>query len=155
MEEQAKVASSEELSIIAQLADEAVLEQIDGRGGYIWSRRETSTVPYILSLEASMASPDEEIWVGTLDNAILSYARAKVEVLRTGEYLGVVTDIYVTPEARSVGLGEALINVIIEWCQERKCVGIDSMALPGNRETKNFFETFGFKARMLTVHRSL
>jgi GNAT superfamily N-acetyltransferase len=155
MEEQAKVASSEELSIIAQLADEAVLEQIDGRGGYIWSRRETSTVPYILSLEASMASPDEEIWVGTLDNAILSYARAKVEVLRTGEYLGVVTDIYVTPEARSVGLGEALINVIIEWCQERKCVGIDSMALPGNRETKNFFETFGFKARLLTVHRSL
>lgn len=155
MEEQAKVASSEELSIIAQLADEAVLEQIDGRGGYIWSRRETSTVPYILSLEASMASPDEEIWVGTLDNAILSYARAKVEVLRTGEYLGVVTDIYVTPEARSVGLGEALINVIIEWCRERKCVGIDSMALPGNRETKNFFETFGFKARLLTVHRSL
>ena len=155
MEEQAKVASSEELSIIAQLADEAVLEQIDGRGGYIWSRRETSTVPYILSLEASMASPDEEIWVGTLDNAILSYARAKIEVLRTGEYLGLVTDIYVTPEARSVGLGEALINVIIAWCSERKCVGIDSMALPGNRETKNFFETFGFKARLLTVHRSL
>ena len=155
MEEQAKVASTEELSIIAQLADEAVLEQMDGRGGYIWSRRETSTVPYILSLEASMASPDEEIWVGTLDNAILSYARAKVEVLRTGEYLGVVTDIYVTPEARSVGLGEALINVIIKWCQERKCVGVDSMVLPGNRETKNFFETFGFKARLLTVHRSL
>jgi len=102
-----------------------------------------------------MSSPDEEVWVGTLDSAILSYARAKVEVLRTGEYLGLVTDIYVTPEARSVGLGEALINVIIAWCSERKCVGIDSMALPGNRETKNFFETFGFKARLLTVHRSL
>ncbi|MDG1198190.1 MAG: GNAT family N-acetyltransferase [Actinomycetota bacterium] len=155
MEEQAKVATPEELLIIAELADEAVREQIDGRGGYIWSRRETSTVPYVLSLEASMASPDEEIWVGTLDGAVLSYARAKVEVLRTGEYLGLVTDIYVTPEARSVGLGEALINVIIAWCSERKCVGIDSMALPGNRETKNFFETFGFKARLLTVHRSL
>ena len=155
MEEQAKVATPEELLIIAELADEAVREQIDGRGGYIWSRRETSTVPYVLSLEASMASPDEEIWVGTLDGTVLSYARAKVEVLRTGEYLGLVTDIYVTPEARSVGLGEALINVIIAWCSERKCVGIDSMALPGNRETKNFFETFGFKARLLTVHRSL
>ena len=155
MEEQARTASSTELSIIAELAAEAVREQKDGRGGYIWSRRETSTVPYILSLEAAMSSPDEEVWVGTLDNVILSYARAKVEVLRTGEYLGLVTDIYVTSEARSVGLGEALINVIIAWCSERKCVGIDSMALPGNRETKNFFETFGFKARLLTVHRSL
>ena len=155
MEEQARTASITELPIIAELADEAVREQMDGRGGYIWSRRETSTVPYILSLEAAMSSPDEEVWVGTLDNVILSYARAKVEVLRTGEYLGLVTDIYVTSEARSVGLGEALINVIIAWCSERKCVGIDSMALPGNRETKNFFETFGFKARLLTVHRSL
>ena len=122
MEEQARTASITELPIIAELADEAVREQMDGRGGYIWSRRETSTVPYILSLEAAMSSPDEEVWVGTLDSAILSYARAKVEVLRTGEYLGLVTDIYVTPEARSVGLGEALINVIIAGCSERKCV---------------------------------
>ena len=55
----------------------------------------------------------------------------------------------------SVGVGEALIEAIISWCTERNCVGIDSMALPGNRATKNFFETFGFKARLLTVHKPL
>jgi hypothetical protein len=29
------------------------------------------------------------------------------------------------------------------------------MALPGNRATKNFFETFGRTARAIVVHRTL
>ena len=69
--------------------------------------------------------------------------------------MGQVTDIWVDPEARSVGVGESLIDAVISWCTERSCVGIDSLALPGNRATKNFFETFGFKARLLTVYRPL
>jgi GNAT superfamily N-acetyltransferase len=75
--------------------------------------------------------------------------------LRTGAILGVVTDIYVEPEGRAVGLGEALIDQIIGWCKAAGCVGIDAWALPGNRETKNFFETFGFTARALIPHRKL
>jgi GNAT superfamily N-acetyltransferase len=59
------------------------------------------------------------------------------------------------PDARSVGVGEALMDLIVAWCEQRRCVGIDAHALPGNRATKNFFETFGFKARLLTVHRPL
>jgi ribosomal protein S18 acetylase RimI-like enzyme len=90
-----------------------------------------------------------------IDDVPLGYAVSRVELLRTGEILGQVSDIWVDPEARGVGLGESLIGSIISWCTERNCVGIDSMALPGNRATKNFFETFGFKARLLTVHKPL
>jgi ribosomal protein S18 acetylase RimI-like enzyme len=90
-----------------------------------------------------------------IDDVPLGYAVSRVELLRTGEILGQVSDIWVDPEARSVGLGESLIGSIISWCTERNCVGIDSMALPGNRATKNFFETFGFKARLLIVHKPL
>jgi hypothetical protein len=32
-------------------------------------------------------------------------------------------------------------------------VGIDAFALPGMRETKNFFEGSGFTARLLVMHR--
>jgi hypothetical protein len=32
---------------------------------------------------------------------------------------------------------------------------MDSLALPGDRATKNFFESFGLKARAIVVHRSL
>ena len=32
---------------------------------------------------------------------------------------------------------------------------MDSLALPGDRATKNFFETHGLVARAITVHRRL
>ena len=35
------------------------------------------------------------------------------------------------------------------------CFGVDSLALPGDRHTKNFFESFGLVARAIIVHRSL
>ena len=33
------------------------------------------------------------------------------------------------------------------------CFGVDSLALPGDRHTKNFFESFGLVARAIVVHR--
>ena len=52
--------------------------------------------------------------------------------------------------ARQIRSGPA-----IAWATERGCFGIESMALPGNRETKNFFERFGLVARAIVVHRAL
>ena len=74
---------------------------------------------------------------------------------RDGGVLGVLDDIYVEPEAREVGVGEALMDAVEAWCRGRGCIGIDSLALPGNRETKNFFETLRSVARAIVVHRSL
>ena len=46
------------------------------------------------------------------------------------------------------------MNLVLDELRAAGCIGIDSRALPGDRETKNFFESFGLKARLLTVHRS-
>jgi hypothetical protein len=32
---------------------------------------------------------------------------------------------------------------------------VDGIALPGDRQAKNFYESAGFKARMLTMHRRI
>ncbi len=45
--------------------------------------------------------------------------------------------------------------MLIAWCEEHGCAGIDAVALPGNRATKNFFERYGLTARALLVHRRL
>ncbi|MFL3020479.1 MAG: N-acetyltransferase family protein [Candidatus Poriferisodalaceae bacterium] len=145
----------EDLGALEEFAAQAVEEQVENRGGAIWSRRETRNQPYRVSLEAALNDPDQDLWVGLIDEAAVGYAVARAEILRTGEILGIVSDLWVEPAAREVGVGEALINEIIGWCKERGCIGIDSLALPGNRATKNFFETFGFKARLLTVHHPL
>jgi hypothetical protein len=47
------------------------------------------------------------------------------------------------------------MEAVLAWAGERGCVGVDALALPGSRETKNFFESFGLVARAIVVHRDL
>ena len=153
--EAARPATEADIPRLAELAAEGVAEQVEARGGAIWSQREARALPAHDSLRAALDDPAQLVLAGTIDDSVVAYAVARQERLRTGALLGIVTDIYVEPEGRAVGLGEALIDRIIDWCKAAGCVGIDAWALPGNRETKNFFETFGFTARALVVHRPL
>ena len=59
------------------------------------------------------------------------------------------------PRARGVGVGYELMRACVEIARRAGCVGIDARALPGDRETKNFFESFGLVARSLVVHSAL
>jgi GNAT superfamily N-acetyltransferase len=69
--------------------------------------------------------------------------------------LATIDLLYVIPEARAVGVGEAVLDDLVGWCRERGCAGVDVPALPGARETKNFLEAAGFSARLLVMHRKL
>jgi GNAT superfamily N-acetyltransferase len=93
--------------------------------------------------------------VGTIDGTPIGYGVVALEKLHDGSLLGAVSDLFVDPEARGVGVGEAMMDQIVAWCREHGCTGVDALALPGNRATKNFFETFGLVARAIVVHRSL
>ena len=153
--ESARPATSEDVARIAELAGQAIAELTPTKGGAVWSRREARTAPFAESICADVAAADHCVLVGEILGAIVGYAVVRAETLRDGGVLGVIDDIYVEPEARGVGVGEALMDAIEGWCRERRCVGIDGLALPGNRETKNFFETFGLVARAIIVHRPL
>ncbi len=78
-----------------------------------------------------------------------------LEPLRSGRTLGVITDLFVEEGARAVGVGEAMADALVAHCRAHDCVGIDATALPGHRAAKNFFETHGFTARALVMHRRL
>ena len=153
--EGARLATCDDLATLARLAEEAVAEQVDQRGGAIWASRETRPLPAVASLEQSLVDDGQLLLVGTIDEVVVGYAGARLERLRSGALLGVVTDLFVEPGARSVGVGEALVEEVLRWCVDHGCCGVDAVALPGNRDTKNFFETFGFTARAIIVHRRL
>ena len=155
MIEAARPATAADVPRLAELAAAAVAEQVDGRGGSVWSVREAREVPASPSLAAEVDDPSVLVLAGTIDDAVVGYAAVRTEALRDGRTLGVITDVYVEPEARAVGVGERLLDAVLAWCSEQGCSGVDALALPGNRETKNFFETFEFTARALVVHRSL
>lgn len=155
MIEAARPATDADLERLAVLVEEAVAEQVGARGGAVWSVREARTTPAGPSLADDIAAHGHLVLAGTIDDFIVGYAAVHTELLRDGTLLGVVTDVYVEPEARAVGVGEVLLDAVLAWCKDEGCIGVDALALPGNRETKNFFETFGFTARALVVHRSL
>ena len=107
--------------------------------------------------EAAPAPGDEKrpVWLGTIDESAVGYATAHVEQLRDGTVLGVIDHLFVESEARDVGVGEALMNALLAWFRSQGCTAADATALPGNRETKNFFETAGFSARLIVMHHRL
>ena len=155
MVEAARLASSDDLPRLAELARAAIAELRATKGGELWARREARAEPVEQSLAADLADDGTLVLAGTIDDTIVGYAVAATEELSDGSLLARVTDLYAEPEAREVGIGEVLLDAIVKWATERHCVGIDSLVLPGNRETKNFFESFGLVARAIVVHRPL
>ena len=153
--EGARPATTDDLARIADLVAEALAEQAPLRGGGVFTAREARALPAEASLADALADDRQLLVAGTIDDTVIGYAAVHLEDLRTGTTLGVIDDIYVEDGARGVGVGEAMIDLVLAWCRARGCSGVDAMALPGNRETKNFFETFGFTARAIVVHRSL
>lgn len=95
------------------------------------------------------------IWVGDLDGASMGFAVARLVVLADGTSLASVDALHVLPDARGVGLGEALMDEVLAWAVAAGAAAVDAVALPGDRVTKNFFERYGLTARALQVHRRL
>lgn len=104
------------------------------------------------SFDAPASLDGLDVWVGTYADAVVGFGTGRTALLRDGGKLGIVDLLYVDPEARGVGVGEALMEELLAWFRSEGCFGIDTMALPGMRETKNFFEEQGFSARLLVVH---
>jgi len=148
-------ATDDDLGRLAELARAAIAELTPMRGGTVWAAREARREPIEGSLRASLADDDTRVVVGTIDGFPIGYAVVRVEVLNNGSRLGVVDDIFVEPDAREVGVGEAMMSDLVSWCEERGCTGMDAMALPGHRSAKNFFEESGFTARKLVMHHRL
>ena len=155
MVEASREAAPADVARIVELARLARAELSAMRGGDLWLAREAWPEPLDDVYDALVARDDALVVVGTIDDTVIGYGVVLVETLRSGAHLGVVTDLFVEEEARAVGVGEAMVNALVEHCTARACIGIDASALPGHRATKNFFETHGFTARALVMHRRL
>lgn len=153
--ESARPATTADLARVVELAHAMRVELGEERGGPLWATREARPEPIDPAYAALVDRDDAAVLVGTYDDVVVGFGAAHVEVLRDGSRLGVVDEIYVEPEARAVGVGETLVQRLVEFCRAAGCAGVDATALPGDREAKNFFERAGFSARLLVMHKSL
>lgn len=147
--EAARRATEADLPILENLHRAATVELRAERGGPIWALQ----VERGRRSPFDLRDPNELVLTGTIDDAVVGYGRVTVVPIEGGDELAVLTDIYVEEGARGVGVGEAVLDAAIGWARDRGCVGIDSLALPGMRASKNFFETAGMVARAIIVHK--
>ncbi len=156
--ETVRVATPDDLDDLVRLAEVARAEMGTERGGPMWQllHGRPDPLPATLTADLTEAAGDTGVvLLGLFAAAPAGYAAAHREQLADGTSIAVVSDVYVEPGFRDVGLGAALMEELLAWATAHGCRGIDAMALPGMRHSKNFFERFGLTARAILVHRDL
>ncbi len=92
--------------------------------------------------------------LGLYDNHPFGFLIAEQTQLQ-GELSVDIREVFVDPEAREVGIGEVMMDFLLEWAQSASAATLTSRALPGDRELKNFFERYKVTARLIEVVRRL
>ena len=76
-------------------------------------------------------------------------------VSRHAEHVAFIEEVYITPEAREVGFGDALVAAAMAAGRAAGCAAIEGEALPGDRDVKNLYERAGITARLIIVSKAL
>jgi GNAT superfamily N-acetyltransferase len=153
VEETVRTATHADVDAIVELELESRSHLPEVRGGTSWLA-DNPAIDAASIVERLTTPTDDLVLVGELDGVVLGFATATIARRDSGEICD-LTRLYGSPGGRELGLGELMLEAATEWARSRGCTAIESFALPGDRETKNLFERFGMKARLLVVHRSL
>jgi GNAT superfamily N-acetyltransferase len=143
----ARPADSDHLEVLRSRATAEIVEQ---RGGSLLVRAELGDID-----SGARATSGRLCAVVEMDDVVVGFLEAALIPVDGGRCVCRVGAIYVEPEARDVGAGEALMDLAKGWARENRAEGIDVLALPGAREVKNFFETAGFAGRLIVMHHRL
>ncbi|MEA2023511.1 MAG: GNAT family N-acetyltransferase [Actinomycetota bacterium] len=123
----------------------------------IWPSADGLAEPVGESLTLLLDREDAITVIGEIDGVPTGFLIAVEEPLLepvSDRSIGVVQFIFTDHEARGVGIGAAMLDVAMTGLEERGIDLFDARVSPGHRLAKNFFESNGFKARSITMHRS-
>lgn len=142
----ARVASADDGTAVAELRRLARSELLEQRGGEQFTAAEMAGP----SVDVPPSTPDAAVVVGTIGEDVVGVAT----VLRSGRRAR-LEELFTHPGARGVGIGHAMLGEVSRLARGWECTDLDSYALPGDRDTKNFFESHAMKSRLLIVHTAL
>jgi GNAT superfamily N-acetyltransferase len=148
------VATATDIPALRTLWEMAEGEMHTQRGGALLLRSIAWPAPVEAAIEATIGDANRLVVLGTTDEVEVGFALVRCD--QTGRPpIGIIDAIYVEPSARQIGVGEAIVDLVVSWCRTRGCDGVDAPALPGSRPAKAFFEDHGFVARLLVMHHPL
>ena len=150
----ARLAQPEDASDLERLYGGLASEQRAIRS--IWPYADGVPEPVGRSLSTMLERPDAIVVVGHIDGVPLGFLAGFQRPLLepfAARNIGVVHLIFTEHDARGVGVGAAMLDLAMEQFRDRGIDLFDAWVSPGHRMAKNFFESNGFKARSITMHR--
>ena len=149
----ARPATVADLPRLVELYGPAIAEQIELREA--WAVAEGLAEPVADTLAEIIADEASYVGVGLIDDLVFGFVWARIEDMLPqagGEKIGVVRLVYVEEEARTVGVGEAMLAAAMSHLRAQGISRFDAIVSPGHRLAKNFFESADFKARRITMY---
>ena len=147
-------AAKDDIPLMLRILGEAEDEIEKWRGGKVlWESRPPDSLAELLA--KCLARDDMLCLLGTLDDVPVGIGLATQAKLANGDPMAKIQIFYVLKGARGVGAGAAIMAELAVWAETKGCIGLDAAALPGDRNTKNFFESHGMSARALTLFKQL
>lgn len=150
-----------DVDALRQLEAEARAALVDARGGARWLEEhppvgvrwtEVLAEQRVFLAVLDHPDPDSDDGADDLERAdvVVGYL-----VLDVDGGVARIDQVFVTPAARGVGFGDALIEAATDAARSGGATVLEGQALPGDRETKNLYERAGITARLITVSRRL
>jgi len=147
--------------VLAALEHEARSAVGLGRGGSRWLQTHPALAegwPEAIDgggvFVATIATDGHAAVVGASDRAVIvGYLVASVHA--DAERVVTVDQVYVHPDARELGFGDALLEAAMRFGRSQGAALIEAETLPGDREIKNLYERAGVTARLIVVSRRL
>jgi GNAT superfamily N-acetyltransferase len=148
-----------DVQALSELYGECISELAGMRGGPVLmgSGRGSTSEAVRVSFELQLGGPGSMVVVALAAGrqGAVGYASCREYSLDDGTGIVALGELYVLPAYRRQGRGRALARAVVDWGAQRGCTGVDGSALPGNRAVKSFFESEGFTARLLVMHRRI
>lgn len=141
-----RVAEPTDVPQLAALEAEARRALVEQRGGPRWLEEH----PVVGEAWPERLGSDA-VFVAYIDNVLVGYA----VVVDSRPDISRVDQVYVTPGARELGFGDALLAAGLAHARDRGAQVFEGEALPGDRDTKNLYERAGITARLITVSTRL
>jgi GNAT superfamily N-acetyltransferase len=98
---------------------------------------------------------EDAVAAGGVEVAVIGDIVVGYLVSHHAEKVAIIDDVYVTPDAREVGFGDALVAAAMAAGRAAGCELIEGEALPGDRHVKNLYERAGITARLIVVSKAL
>jgi ribosomal protein S18 acetylase RimI-like enzyme len=94
------------------------------------------------------------LYVAEMNSQLVGFTLGRIKrapSYRGGVLVGEISDIWVDPQARRLGVGEGLTRLAVEWLMGQNVHSVEAQILEGNQSSWNLFDKLGFQSELRQV----